>query len=34
LTGIDDIWLVFRAGYTAEPPQSFRRSLRDVLIDD
>jgi hypothetical protein len=34
LTGIDDIWLVFRIGYTDAPPQSYRRSLNDVLIHD
>jgi hypothetical protein len=33
LTGIDDIWLVFRIGYTNAPPQSFRRPLHEVLID-
>lgn len=34
LTGIDDIWLVFRIGYTDTPPQSYRRLLNDVLIHD
>jgi hypothetical protein len=34
LTGIDDVWLVFRIGYTDAPPQSYRRSLNDVLIHD
>ncbi len=34
LTSIDDIWLVFRIGYTEEPPQSFRRPLNEVLIRD
>jgi nitroreductase len=34
LTSIDDAWLVFRVGYTDEPPQSFRRPLSEVLIDD
>jgi hypothetical protein len=32
LSGIDDIWLVFRIGYTDEPPRSFRRSADKVLI--
>jgi len=34
LTGIDEIWLVFRIGYTDVPPQSYRRSLNDVLLHD
>jgi hypothetical protein len=34
LTSIDDAWLVFRIGYTNEPPLSFRRSLNEVLICD
>jgi hypothetical protein len=34
LTGIDDIWLVFRIGHTAVPPRSYRRSLEQVLIHD
>ncbi len=34
LTSIDDVWLVFRIGYTDEPPQSFRRPLNEVLIHD
>lgn len=32
LTGIDEIWLVFRIGYTDAPPESFRRPLNEVLI--
>jgi hypothetical protein len=34
LTSIDDVWLVFRIGYTDEPPQSLRRPLNQVLICD
>jgi hypothetical protein len=34
LTSIDDPWLVFRIGYTDEPPESFRRPLSEVLIRD
>ena len=34
LTGIDNIWLVFRIGHTAAPPRSYRRSLEQVLIHD
>jgi hypothetical protein len=34
LTSIDDVWLIFRIGYTDEPPQSFRRPLNEVLIHD
>ena len=34
LTGINDVWLVFRIGHTDAPPQSYRRSLNDVLIND
>jgi nitroreductase len=34
LTSIEDVWLVFRIGYTDEPPQSFRRPLTEVLIHD
>lgn len=34
MTRIDDVWLVFRVGYTDEPPQSFRRPLNEVLIHD
>jgi hypothetical protein len=34
LTSIDGIWLVFRIGYTDEPPQSLRRPYHEVLIHD
>ncbi len=30
-TGDDQIWLVFKLGYSAEPPQSRRLSVREVL---
>jgi len=32
LTGMDNVWLVFRIGHTDAPPQSYRRSLHDILI--
>jgi nitroreductase len=32
-TGIPDIWLIFKIGYSAEPPKSYRRSVEEVLID-
>jgi len=34
LTSVDDVWLVFRIGYTDEPPQSFRRPVSEVLLYD
>ena len=32
-TGIIDIWLIFKIGYSKEPPRSFRRLVEEVLID-
>jgi nitroreductase len=32
-TGIEDIWLVFKIGYSPEPPRSYRRALEEILID-
>jgi hypothetical protein len=34
LTNINNIWLVFRVGYTDQPPRSYRRPLDEVLIHD
>jgi len=34
LTGLEDVWLVFRVGYTDQPPQSFRRPFNKVLMND
>ena len=34
LTGIHDIWLVFRVGYTDDPPQSYRRLTKEILLHD
>ena len=31
-TNIKDIWLVFKIGYSEEPPKSYRRSLAEVLV--
>jgi len=32
-TKIPDIWLVFKIGYSAEPPQSYRLTVKEILID-
>ena len=32
-TGISDIWLIFKIGYSAEPPKSHRLPLERILID-
>ncbi|HEY6805260.1 MAG TPA: hypothetical protein VI306_16915 [Pyrinomonadaceae bacterium] len=31
-TGIPDIWLIFKIGYSAVPPKSHRRSVEEILI--
>jgi hypothetical protein len=31
--GVPDIWLIFKIGYSKEPPKSYRRSVEEVLID-
>ncbi|HYP52529.1 MAG TPA: hypothetical protein VEQ42_03255 [Pyrinomonadaceae bacterium] len=31
--GVEDIWLVFKVGYSREPPPSFRRTVAEVLVD-
>lgn len=32
-TGVPDIWLVFKIGYSAEPPKSHRLPIERILID-
>lgn len=32
-TGVPDIWLIFKVGFSKEPPQSYRRSVEEVLVD-
>ena len=32
-TGVERIWLVFKIGYSDEPPKSYRRRVEEVLID-
>ncbi|HEY0003190.1 MAG TPA: hypothetical protein VGB17_00170 [Pyrinomonadaceae bacterium] len=32
-TGVPDIWLIFKIGYSSEPPQSYRRYVEEVLVD-
>ena len=31
--GLSDIWLIFKIGFSRVPPQSYRRSVEEVLID-
>lgn len=31
-TGVDRIWLVFKIGYSLEPPESLRRTVEEVLV--
>jgi hypothetical protein len=31
-TGVEGLWLVFKIGYSEEPPQSYRRSVEEVLV--
>lgn len=31
--GISDIWLIFKIGFSQEPPQSYRRHVEEVLLD-
>jgi hypothetical protein len=33
MTGSQDVWFVIRAGKTAEPPESYRRPIEDILIE-
>jgi hypothetical protein len=30
--GVPDIWLIFKVGFSAVPPKSYRRSVEEVLI--
>ena len=32
-TKVPDIWLVFKIGYSDEPPKSYRRPVEDILLD-
>ena len=32
-TKISNIWLVFKIGYSDEPPKSYRRSVEEILLD-
>lgn len=32
-TKLPDIWLVFKIGYSDEPPKSHRRSVKEILLD-
>jgi hypothetical protein len=32
-TGVKDIWLIFKIGYSKEPPKSYRRSVEEILLD-
>lgn len=29
---VPDIWLIFKIGYSAEPPKSYRRSVEEILL--
>ena len=31
--GVPDIWLMFRIGFSSVPPQSYRRTVEEVLVD-
>ena len=31
-TGVSDIWLVFKIGYSDEPPKSYRRTVEEILL--
>lgn len=31
--GVADIWLIFKIGFSKEPPKSYRRSVEEVLVD-
>jgi hypothetical protein len=33
-TGIANAWLVFKIGFSPEPPASYRRSLQEILVDE
>lgn len=31
-TGFENIWLIFKIGYSEEPPKSYRRSIDEILV--
>lgn len=31
--GLSDIWLIFKIGFSDEPPKSYRRNVEEVLVD-
>lgn len=31
-TNVPDIWLIFKLGYSREPPKSYRRSVEEILL--
>lgn len=31
--GVSDIWLIFKIGFSKVPPQSYRRTVEEVLVD-
>src|ERR1041384_210510 len=31
--GVSDIWLIFKLGFSDEPPKSYRRTVEEVVID-
>jgi len=31
-TGVPDIWLIFKIGYSDEPPKSYRRTVEEILL--
>lgn len=33
LLGVPEIWLIFRIGFSSVPPQSYRRTVEEVLVD-
>ena len=32
-TGVPDVWLIFKIGYSREPPKSYRRRVEEILLD-
>jgi hypothetical protein len=32
-TSVPGAWLIFKIGYSKEPPKSYRRSVEEVLVD-
>jgi hypothetical protein len=33
VTGVSDIWLIFKIGFSKVPPESYRRGVEEVLVD-